>query len=50
MIFFKRNNYTIFQLKWSKIDVNHIEVKIILAATNDKICLVTALHTLFIYN
>ena len=46
--FSEGDQHAILRLKRSKTDVNHTGVEIILAATNDKTCPVTALRTLFI--
>lgn len=46
--FSKRNQHAILRLQQSKTDVNYTGVKIILTATNDKRCLVNALHILLI--
>lgn len=46
--FSKGDQHTILRLKRNKTDVNHTGVEIILAATHDKNCPVTALRTLFI--
>ena len=48
--FSKGDQHAILWLKRSKTDVNYIGVEIILAATKDKTCPVTALRTLFIRN
>ena len=41
------NQHVILRLKRSKIDTKHIGIEIIIAATNDSTCLVTALKELF---
>ena len=46
--FSEGDQHAILRLKRSKTDVNHTGVEIILAATEDKTCPVTALRTLFI--
>ena len=46
--FSEGDQHAILRLKRSKTHVNHTGVEIILAATNDKTCPVTALRTLFI--
>ncbi len=48
--FSKSDQYAILHLKQSKININHIRVHIILAATNFLCCLVEDLYRLFTYD
>jgi hypothetical protein len=43
-------NYLILRLKWSKTDIKHEGVSIIVAATGDRACPVAALYILFWVN
>jgi hypothetical protein len=43
-------NYLILRLKWSKMDIKHEGVSIIVTAIGDGACLIAALYTLFWVN
>lgn len=48
--FLQDNQYVVLYLKRSKTNIKHTEIKIIITATNNSICLVSSFRELFILN